>query len=194
MRVPVAGGPADLAAIELAFHAEHRRKYTFSLADTPIELVTFHLATHRRTPKPALAPWRGGVASRGAEGPQARRLRRRRRARDRGAPAGRSAGRLRRRGPARDRGGDDDRARPSGPGCRIDATATSWFTLRPASTGKGVDVPSPRSPIGLVLGSHMSPEDIVPMSQLAERLGFGELWRRCCQPPGGRSAGWPPRP
>ena len=37
-------------------------------------------------------------------------------------------------------------------------------------------MPSPRSPIGLVLGSHMSPEDIVPMSQLAERLGFGELW------------------
>ena len=33
-----------------------------------------------------------------------------------------------------------------------------------------------RSPVGLVLGSHMAPEDIVPMSQLAERLGFGELW------------------
>ena len=63
VRVPVAAGPADLAAIELAFHAEHRRKYTFSLEDTPIELVTFHLATHRRTPKPALAPWQGGVAS-----------------------------------------------------------------------------------------------------------------------------------
>ena len=31
-------------------------------------------------------------------------------------------------------------------------------------------------PVGLVLGSHMAPEDIVPMSQLAERLGFGELW------------------
>jgi len=37
-------------------------------------------------------------------------------------------------------------------------------------------VPDTRSPVGLVLGSHMAPEDIVPMSQLAERLGFGELW------------------
>jgi alkanesulfonate monooxygenase SsuD/methylene tetrahydromethanopterin reductase-like flavin-dependent oxidoreductase (luciferase family) len=33
-----------------------------------------------------------------------------------------------------------------------------------------------RSPVGLVLGSHMAPEDIVPMAQLAERLGYGELW------------------
>jgi alkanesulfonate monooxygenase SsuD/methylene tetrahydromethanopterin reductase-like flavin-dependent oxidoreductase (luciferase family) len=31
-------------------------------------------------------------------------------------------------------------------------------------------------PVGLVLGSHMAPEDIVPMAQLAERLGYGELW------------------
>ena len=63
VRVPVAAGTVDLAAVETAFHAEHRRKYTFSLADTPIELVTFHLATHRRSPKPELAPWQGGVAS-----------------------------------------------------------------------------------------------------------------------------------
>jgi len=63
VRVPVAPGPADLEAIETAFHAEHRRAYTFSLEGTPIELVTFHLATHRRTAKPELAPWRGGVAS-----------------------------------------------------------------------------------------------------------------------------------
>jgi N-methylhydantoinase A len=60
--VPVAAGPPDLAAIESDFHAEHERRYTFSLADTPIELVTFHLATHWRTPKPVLAPWTGGVA------------------------------------------------------------------------------------------------------------------------------------
>lgn len=32
------------------------------------------------------------------------------------------------------------------------------------------------SPIGLVLGSHMPPKDIVPMAQMAEELGFGELW------------------
>ena len=71
VRVPVPGGPADLPAIEAAFHVEHRRKYTFSLPDTPIELVTFHLATHRRAPRPELAPWTGGVAS---VGPKGRRL------------------------------------------------------------------------------------------------------------------------
>jgi N-methylhydantoinase A len=63
VRVPVAAGAVDLAVVEAAFHAEHRRKYTFSLENTPIELVTFHLATHRRTAQPELAPWRGGVAS-----------------------------------------------------------------------------------------------------------------------------------
>jgi 5,10-methylenetetrahydromethanopterin reductase len=31
-------------------------------------------------------------------------------------------------------------------------------------------------PIGLVLGSHMPPQDIVPMARLSEELGFGELW------------------
>jgi N-methylhydantoinase A len=63
VRVPVPSGPADLPEIEAAFHAEHRRKYTFSLPDTPIELVTFHLATHRRASKPELAAWTGGAAS-----------------------------------------------------------------------------------------------------------------------------------
>jgi N-methylhydantoinase A len=63
VRVPVAAGAPDLATVETAFHAEHRRKYTFSLEDTPIELVTFHLATHRRTTQPKLAPWGGGVVS-----------------------------------------------------------------------------------------------------------------------------------
>ncbi|MCW2716795.1 MAG: class flavin-dependent oxidoreductase [Pseudonocardia sp.] len=36
--------------------------------------------------------------------------------------------------------------------------------------------PSPVSPVGLVLGSHMPPGDIVAMARLAEELGFGELW------------------
>jgi 5,10-methylenetetrahydromethanopterin reductase len=35
---------------------------------------------------------------------------------------------------------------------------------------------SDRSPVGLVLGSHMPPEKIVPMARLAEQRGFGELW------------------
>ncbi|HEX7297549.1 MAG TPA: LLM class flavin-dependent oxidoreductase [Solirubrobacteraceae bacterium] len=34
----------------------------------------------------------------------------------------------------------------------------------------------PRSPIGLVLGSHMAPENIGEAAVLAEELGLGELW------------------
>ena len=33
-----------------------------------------------------------------------------------------------------------------------------------------------RSPIGVVLGSHMPPEQIVPTARRAEELGYGELW------------------
>lgn len=33
-----------------------------------------------------------------------------------------------------------------------------------------------RSPVGLVLGSHLPPERIPPTSRLAEELGYGELW------------------
>lgn len=35
---------------------------------------------------------------------------------------------------------------------------------------------SARSPVGLVLGSHMPPGDIVAIARSAEQLGFGELW------------------
>jgi alkanesulfonate monooxygenase SsuD/methylene tetrahydromethanopterin reductase-like flavin-dependent oxidoreductase (luciferase family) len=35
---------------------------------------------------------------------------------------------------------------------------------------------SARSPVGVVLGSHMTPENIQRSAQAAERLGFGELW------------------
>ena len=34
----------------------------------------------------------------------------------------------------------------------------------------------PRSPIGVVLGSHMPPEQIVDTARRAEQLGYGELW------------------
>jgi N-methylhydantoinase A len=63
VRVPLAHGPADPEAIETAFHAAHRRKYTFALPDTPSELVTFHLAATWRAEKPEIAPWRGGLAA-----------------------------------------------------------------------------------------------------------------------------------
>jgi len=36
--------------------------------------------------------------------------------------------------------------------------------------------PGRRSPVGVVLGSHMPPEKIVTTAREAERLGYGELW------------------
>ncbi len=47
-----------------AFHAAHRRAYTFALPDTPAELVTFHLAVERDAPRVELPllPQTGTVA------------------------------------------------------------------------------------------------------------------------------------
>jgi N-methylhydantoinase A len=59
----VSSDVTDLVTIEAAFEAEHRRAYTFALSDTPIELVTFHVATQWRTQKPELALWEGGKLS-----------------------------------------------------------------------------------------------------------------------------------
>jgi 5,10-methylenetetrahydromethanopterin reductase len=39
-----------------------------------------------------------------------------------------------------------------------------------------VTIDASRTPVGLVLGSHMPPPAIAPMASLAEELGFGELW------------------
>jgi N-methylhydantoinase A/oxoprolinase/acetone carboxylase beta subunit len=44
-----------------AFHAAHERAYTFRLADTPVELVTFRLTATADVARPELTPW-------GAEG------------------------------------------------------------------------------------------------------------------------------
>jgi N-methylhydantoinase A len=54
VRVPVPAG-AGVDAIEALFHAEHERAYTFRLADAPCEIVTFHLASHFRLPRPFFA-------------------------------------------------------------------------------------------------------------------------------------------
>ena len=120
------GAPTDSRTSRPRFHAEHEQAYTFALADTPIEIVTFHLATHRRATKPR-APLRGREAlPRRAQGSEARRLRRRRHPRHTGARARRPPERVRSRRASRDRGGDDDRARASGPDLsRSTATATS---------------------------------------------------------------------
>ena len=41
-----------------AFHAAHERAYTFRLADTPVELVTFRLTATADVARPELTPWR----------------------------------------------------------------------------------------------------------------------------------------
>ena len=43
-----------------AFHAAHRRAYTFDLPDTPAELVTFHLAVEQEAPRIGLPLLRTG--------------------------------------------------------------------------------------------------------------------------------------
>ena len=43
VRVAVAAGPADLAAVERDFHAAHLQKYTFELPGDPVEIVTYHV-------------------------------------------------------------------------------------------------------------------------------------------------------
>ena len=40
-----------------AFHAAHERAYTFRLADTPVELVTFRLTATADVARPELTPW-----------------------------------------------------------------------------------------------------------------------------------------
>ena len=40
-----------------AFHAAHERAYTFRLADTPVELVTFRLTATAEVARPELKPW-----------------------------------------------------------------------------------------------------------------------------------------
>ncbi len=54
--VPVALEGASVAAILRDFHAAHERTYTFRLADTPVEFVTFRLTATARVPRPELKP------------------------------------------------------------------------------------------------------------------------------------------
>jgi len=41
----------DFEALLAAFHATHERAYTFRLDDTPVELVTYHLAAEIDAPR-----------------------------------------------------------------------------------------------------------------------------------------------
>jgi N-methylhydantoinase A len=55
--VPVANLEAPTVESALAgFHAAHEHAYTFSLADTPVEFVTFRLSATARVPRPKLTP------------------------------------------------------------------------------------------------------------------------------------------
>lgn len=69
VRVPVPPG-AGIEEVEARFHTEHERAYTFQLPGAPCELVTFHLATYLRLPRPAFAAAR----DRGAARPKGRRV------------------------------------------------------------------------------------------------------------------------
>jgi N-methylhydantoinase A len=63
---------APLAAIEAAFHSEHERAYTFSLEDTPVEIVNFHLTAHQTVAAPR--PVNASGARRTAPGKGRRRV------------------------------------------------------------------------------------------------------------------------
>ena len=55
--IPVDLERASRESILDAFHAAHERAYTFRLADTPVELVTFRLAATADVARPELTPW-----------------------------------------------------------------------------------------------------------------------------------------
>ena len=105
-----------------AFHAAHERAYTFRLADTPVELVTFRLTATADVARPELTPWtaEGRSAEAAARGITRGRFRRGRPARDpclrpRSAAAGIRGGRSgHRRGAVIDDAGLPRPARPRG--------------------------------------------------------------------------------
>ena len=50
VRVPIAPGAVSAAAVEAAFHALHRQKYTFDLEGDPVEVVTCHVSAFGSRP------------------------------------------------------------------------------------------------------------------------------------------------
>ncbi len=56
VEVPVTAGEGglDQEALAASFHARHRQRYTFALADTPIEIVNFRTITVARTTQPTI--------------------------------------------------------------------------------------------------------------------------------------------
>jgi N-methylhydantoinase A len=58
VRVSLDGATRSLAAIEQRFHAQHEQKYTFSLPDAAVELVTFHVASFDATERVVVPSFR----------------------------------------------------------------------------------------------------------------------------------------
>jgi N-methylhydantoinase A len=73
VRVPVPPGAVSAGALEAAFHALHRQKYTFDLEGDPVEIVTCHVAGFSGRPAPPRPP----VATAGRNGAPAPKGRRR---------------------------------------------------------------------------------------------------------------------
>ena len=55
--IPIDLDGASRESILDAFHAAHERAYTFRLAETPVELVTFRLTATADVARPELTPW-----------------------------------------------------------------------------------------------------------------------------------------
>ncbi len=64
--IPIDLDGAGRDSILDAFHAAHERAYTFRLADTPVELVTFRLTATADVARPELTPWTTEGRSAGA--------------------------------------------------------------------------------------------------------------------------------
>ena len=139
-------------------------------APAQVHVLSRRHADRARHVPPRHAPARDEAGARSVAGRRClaepkdggRRLRRRRNPRHTGARARRPSERVCSRRASRDRGGDDDRARASGPGRRDRPLRQPRHRGRREPVLKEVEVPDTRSPVGLVLGSHMAPEDIVP--------------------------------
>jgi len=63
VRVPVESGGFELNQIEDAFHDHHRRRYTFALAGTTVEIVNFRLTSMVDLPRPEFGRANLGVDS-----------------------------------------------------------------------------------------------------------------------------------
>ncbi|MFM9108063.1 MAG: hydantoinase/oxoprolinase family protein, partial [Chloroflexota bacterium] len=70
VQVPLDGGAFTLDGLPGRFHERHRRRYTFALEDTPIELVNLRTIMVADIPLPAIA---GAAAGTGAA-PRTRRV------------------------------------------------------------------------------------------------------------------------